>query len=59
MGINDVVMKGARRDDMATERYGAEQIAKALQPMLDELIREQKRTNQLLEWLGGLVAPKQ
>jgi hypothetical protein len=58
MGINDFAMKGTNRQEMAVARYTAEQIAETLAPKLDELIREQKRTNQLLEWLGGLVAPK-
>jgi len=58
MGINDIAMKGANRGEMAVQRYGAEQTAEQLKPMLDALLREQQRTNQLLEWLGGVLAPK-
>jgi hypothetical protein len=55
MGINDFAMKGANRGEMALQRYGAEQTAEQLKPLLDALLAEQKRTNQLLEWLGTVV----
>lgn len=56
MGINDFAMKGTNRGEMAVSRYTAEQIAEQLAPKLDALVAEQKRTNQLLEWLGGVIA---
>lgn len=55
MGINDIAMKGANRGEMAVSRYTAEQMGEVLGPKLDALIAEQKRTNQLLEWLGSQV----
>lgn len=55
MGINDIAMKGANRGEMAVSRYTAQQIGEVLGPKLDALVAEQRRTNQLLEWLGSQV----